>query len=242
MTIYLAGYDVFMPNAKERGETLKNLCALYKHRGLFPLDSELKEVNPANLAKKIKEANIEMIHESDIVIANLNSFRGTEPDSGTVWEVGFAQGLGKKVYGYCEDQSDYRTKVIEILKLDGDIRDNQGMEIEDFGLTHNLMFADCVISNSFEGCLKRINEDLAKETNMKKSVTFTLEIENGEVVVDTKVSDDSVVLGDIASIMMSCVNSLKNGNMSLTSVQNMIASVYEHNNDVIQPVDKSIAG
>jgi len=28
------------------------------------------------------------------------------------------------------------------------------MAIEDFGLTHNLMFAHCVVASNFEACLK----------------------------------------------------------------------------------------
>ena len=33
-------------------------------------------------------------------MANLNDFRGNEPDSGTVWEVAYAIGTGKKVVAY----------------------------------------------------------------------------------------------------------------------------------------------
>ena len=95
-----------------------------------------------------------MIYECDIVIANLSPFRGPEPDSGTVWEVGFAQGLNKQVLAYSTDLRTLKEKTQAILKLGDASRDTSGMAIEDFGLTHNLMFSHIVVASSFEACLK----------------------------------------------------------------------------------------
>lgn len=36
--------------------------------------------------------------------------------------------------------------------------DRAGMVIEDFGMSHNLMFAQCVVAGSFEGCLKYLSD------------------------------------------------------------------------------------
>jgi nucleoside 2-deoxyribosyltransferase len=74
-----------------------------------------------------------------------------------VWEVGFAQGLGKVVIGYCNDRRDLKIKTQEILGLPlSSHRDRQNLEIEDFGLTHNLMYAEIVLSRSFDQCLKSL--------------------------------------------------------------------------------------
>ena len=98
--IYLAGPDVFEKDALQIGESLKSLCSDHGFEGLFPLDNVLQEDEPKKLAEKIRRANIELIHQADIIMANLNPFRGIEPDSGTVYEVGFAEALGKPVFGY----------------------------------------------------------------------------------------------------------------------------------------------
>ena len=37
------------------------------------------------------------------MLANLEPFRGSEPDSGTAFEVGYALALGKPVYAYLSD-------------------------------------------------------------------------------------------------------------------------------------------
>ena len=154
MKIYLAGPEVFLENAVSHGETLKQKCSARGFEGFFPLDNEVQGATKEELAENIKEANIKLIETCDIVIANLSPFRGPEPDSGTVWEVGFAQALGKKVVGYCSDGRDLKTKTEDLLGLDNSSdRDTQNLEIEDFGLTHNLMYADIVQGHSFDECL-----------------------------------------------------------------------------------------
>lgn len=157
--IYLAGPEVFLKNAKEVGKELKQLCSQYGFDGYFPLDNEIQGDNQQELADNIQKANIDLIQECDIVIANLSPFRGPEPDSGTVWEVGFAQGLGKRVLGYSKDRRTLKEKTQSILNLGDSSTDNEGLEIEDFGLTHNLMFADIVIGSNFEECLVYLNEN-----------------------------------------------------------------------------------
>ena len=155
--IYIAGPEVFLESAREYGELLKQKCLSAGFKGLFPLDNEVQGETREELAKNIKAGNIELIKSCDIVIANLSPFRGPEPDSGTVWEVGFAQGLGKVVIGYCTDRKDLKTKTQEILGLSpSSHRDRQNLEIEDFGLTHNLMYAEVVLHHSFEQCLESL--------------------------------------------------------------------------------------
>ena len=155
--IYLAGPDVFLPHAIEHGNWMKMLCADYGHEGLFPIDNVIQGPSPSDIANKIMEANKAMIVQCDIVIANLSPFRGPEPDSGTVWEVGYAQGLGKEVLAYSCDRRSLKEKTQCILNLGNSATDKEGMSIEDFGLTHNLMYAHLVLSDSFEGCLKILN-------------------------------------------------------------------------------------
>ena len=154
--IYLAGPDVFLPNAIEEGKRLKALCQNYGFEGLFPMDNIITGQTPKEIALKIKEANQEMIYACDIVIANLSPFRGPEPDSGTVWEVGFAQALGKTVLAYSTDMRSLKEKTQDLLELGHSDMDRAGMVIEDFGLSHNLMFTECVIADNFEACLKRL--------------------------------------------------------------------------------------
>jgi nucleoside 2-deoxyribosyltransferase len=45
------------------------------------------------------------------VLANLNPFRGAEPDSGTCVEIGYALALGKRVVGYADDLRPLRERL-----------------------------------------------------------------------------------------------------------------------------------
>lgn len=135
LTIYLAGFDVFRPDAVAHGERLKALCARHGHRGLYPLDHHLPPglAGPA-AARWIYDANCALIRQADAVLANLNNFRGFEPDSGTAFELGYAAALGKAVVGYLDDGRSLRQQL-------GTTHDAQGFEVEDFGLPRNLMLA-----------------------------------------------------------------------------------------------------
>lgn len=125
--IYLAGFDVFAPDAKQRGAKMKMQCAGQGFIGLYPFDNEAD--NPDD----IFAGNCGLIDQADIVIANLNPFRGAEPDSGTCFEVGYAVAKGKTVYGYLSDMRTMREKLGS--------QDENGFSVENFGLPVNLMLA-----------------------------------------------------------------------------------------------------
>ena len=159
--IYIAGPDVFEKDSIAIGKRLVDLCAEYGYKGLYPLDNVVDfSQDKHTIAEDIFQANIKMIQEADIVIANLNQFRGKEPDSGTVWECGYAYGLGKKVYGYMESTQNYIDTFRDDERVaDGeDFVDLQGRLIEDFSHPVNLMLASSIqlIEGNFESVLQTI--------------------------------------------------------------------------------------
>jgi len=157
--IYLAGPDVFEKDAIAHGEALKELCSHFGFEGLFPLDNVIQEDEPEKMAEAIRVANIQLIHEADIVMANLSPFRGFEPDSGTVYEVGFAEALGKPVFGYTSDLAALKHRLIKHQELDHDATHClDGKFIEDFGLSHNLMFSHTLVASDASACLSVIRD------------------------------------------------------------------------------------
>lgn len=157
--IYIAGPDVFEANSIEIGKNLVKLCEKYGYEGLYPLDNVVDfSQNKHKIAQDIFDANIAMIQKADIVIANLNPFRGKEPDSGTVFECGYAYGLKKQVYSYLSDTSSYidRFKENEKFAKDGYFCDDNDRLIEDFDYPLNLMLSCStkIIEGNFETVLK----------------------------------------------------------------------------------------
>ncbi len=157
--IYIAGPDVFEKDAIERGKRYTALCKKYGFEGLYPLDNEVDfSVGKKEAARQIFEANKKMIDACDIVIANLNPFRGKESDSGTVWECGYAYAKSKIVYGYMNDTREYLQRFgnDEKSEENGRYYDREGRAIEDFSYPLNLMLACSIeiIQGGFEDVLK----------------------------------------------------------------------------------------
>jgi len=163
LKIYIAGPDVFELDAKEIGTRLSALCEEYGFSGFYPLDNAIEASAPHKMAEAIFYANKKMLDDCDIVIANLNPFRGKEADSGTVWEVGYAVALGKDVYGYMADTGSYASKfnADEKNNFKEFIVDNHQRIIEDFELPINLMIACSVkiIKGDFQEVLSRIKQN-----------------------------------------------------------------------------------
>jgi len=182
--IYLAGPDVFLPDAVAIGQAKKKLCAHYGCTGLYPFDNEITSA-PAGtrLSTLIFEGNIGLMRQADLVIANLTSFRGPSADAGTVFEIGFMMGQGKPAFGYSNvagtllDKTRLFTKVVPLAAQPQTWVDANHMAVEDFGNEDNLMITECLAATghplvvktvppgrefhdlqAFEQCLKLVRE------------------------------------------------------------------------------------
>jgi nucleoside 2-deoxyribosyltransferase len=142
--LYLAGPDVFRPDAAEHGRRLVALCAEYGFTGVFPLDESLQGDPPSpDLAARIYRANVAHIDACDAVLANLDFFRGPEPDSGTCFEVGYAVARGKPVVGYVPETGSFAERIRRRhpQAVGEGLVDTAGWHLEEFGLPLNLMLA-----------------------------------------------------------------------------------------------------
>lgn len=140
-SIYLAGPDIFIPDAFELGRRKAALCAAHGLHGLYPLDNAVAlAAHDASL--QIFRGNEAMMNEADAIIANLTPFRGPSADAGTVYELGYMSGRGKLVFGYSNDPTNYVERVGRfeaIGQRDGMLIGADGLVVEDFGLPDNLM-------------------------------------------------------------------------------------------------------
>jgi nucleoside 2-deoxyribosyltransferase len=161
-SLYLAGFDVFRPDAVAYGESLKAMCAQYGLEGLYPLDNSAPpHLSGRALADWIYRGNIKLIERADGVMANLNPFRGAEPDSGTAFEVGYAIALNKPVWAYTAIADSIVEQVAECQASDGGHPrhvDANGYTVEDFGMNLNLMLAcsASIVIGDAGVCLERI--------------------------------------------------------------------------------------
>jgi len=142
MKIYLAGPDVFLPDAVEIGKRKAAICARRGVSGFYPLDNAV-DLAASDASLAIFKGNEAMMDAADAIIANLTPFRGPGADAGTVYELGYMAGRGKFCLAYCNDPAVYAERVGRIDRVtksgNGHLIDSNGLTVEDFGLPDNLM-------------------------------------------------------------------------------------------------------
>jgi nucleoside 2-deoxyribosyltransferase len=141
MNVYLAGPDVFLPDALQVGRQKTEICRRHGLIGLYPLDNVVdRTATEASL--QIFKVNEAMMDRADAIIANLTPFRGPGADAGTVYELGYMAARGKFCLGYSNDPAVYADRVRRSTKVtvrSGLLIDADGLTVEDFGHNDNLM-------------------------------------------------------------------------------------------------------
>ena len=163
--IYLAGPEVFLPDALAVGARKAALCAARGLAGVFPMDAglDLAGLAKPEAARRISEANEALMHSCAGLIANLTPFRGVSMDSGTAFEVGYMRALGRPVLGYTNTVADYRVRA-EIYRGAAPSLpefDHPGSEIEDFDGAENLMIEVAITASG--GSVVRIDAPAGSE-------------------------------------------------------------------------------
>ena len=146
LKIYLAGPEVFLPNAREM---LDLKAEMARAAGFIPLSpGDLKvEKRPSlrDYAYAISEVNERMMLEADAIIANLTPWRGISADVGTVYELGFMCALDKVSYAYTNIAKTCFERTVEHyggrwqLDADGIPRGPDGLAMENYQMIDNLM-------------------------------------------------------------------------------------------------------
>lgn len=145
--IYLAGPEVFLPNAREQ---LDRKIALTRAAGLVPVSPGDFVVPPQpskrEFGRAISEIDEKMMDSADAIIANLTPYHGVSADVGTCYELGYMCAQGKLAYGYTNVVADMRTRTT--THHDGDVFTDangrlrgkrDGLAVEDVDMADNLM-------------------------------------------------------------------------------------------------------
>ena len=155
--VYLAGPDVFLPDAAAWAARRAAVCARYGLAAVSPLDALEEEAAPDGLPewRCIALRNEAHIRGCDAVIANLTPFRGPSADVGTVYEVGYARALGRIVFGYTNCTLRFSRRSLDYAmehgvaagRPGGIWRDGDGLLIEQFKRYDNLMIEGGIVGS-----------------------------------------------------------------------------------------------
>ena len=171
---YLAGWEMFWPDGMERGERWKETAAKYGIIGYFPPDPapidefpeyEPKDDSPKERSFKGFTHDVNHIRRSDIIIAQLEDWRGAEPDSGTAFECGCAAALGLRLYAWCSNPTTLigRTCAEKVEGEDGVLRDKNGFAFENCGFPLDSSFGTMKVAASFEEACQMARADFDAE-------------------------------------------------------------------------------
>ena len=144
-TAYLAGPDVFLPDAVAHAATKVEICRRLGLRGLPPLNEDAGTAAAESQPwQTIYEKNVAMMEQSDLIIANLTPFAGASADAGTLIEVGWFLGKGKPIFGYSNTPENFESRMRRQLGAS-----QADLGVEGFRLPDNLMIAGAVQSGGY---------------------------------------------------------------------------------------------
>jgi nucleoside 2-deoxyribosyltransferase len=144
LSAYLAGPDVFLPNAAAHAAAKIAICARYNILGRPPLNDDATLNLPDDEAwRAIFRKDIALMESCDIIIANLTPFRGPSADAGTLIEVGWFHGRGRPVFGYSNSAIPFAARSAAHIKTCPDPVPD--LAVEGFSLPDNLMIPGAVL-------------------------------------------------------------------------------------------------
>jgi nucleoside 2-deoxyribosyltransferase len=97
--IYLAGPDCFRGDAFDHLGRMKEMAQQKGIKAMSPLDSEV-DIEAADIMETIFRINLEDVDQAQVVVANVQAFRGACVDDGTAFELGVACAKGKSIVLY----------------------------------------------------------------------------------------------------------------------------------------------
>lgn len=166
---YLSGPERYDEDAARKYGMMKQVCERHGIDARTPLDwaDEVKELHTDNLYTRT--ANLfdnyqQQVRNCDLIIADLNDYRGYECCNDTGFECGMAFQLGKALYGYMDDARPMKERVPHLGEA-REFRDMTGCNVENFDYPLNLMFGCSmeILEGRFEDVIERIASDFFKK-------------------------------------------------------------------------------
>jgi nucleoside 2-deoxyribosyltransferase len=142
---YLAGPDVFLPNAPEHARRKAEICVRHGLHARPPLNEDiatLAAMPERDAWRAIYAKDVAMMEASDLAIVNLTPFRGASADAGTPVELGWFLGRNRPVFAYSNSAESFTARSATLLDAVPDPM--AGLTVGGFGLPDNLMIAGAV--------------------------------------------------------------------------------------------------
>lgn len=165
--IYIAGPECFYKEGtsvlnamRRRAESLGFGVTLPNDH---PLDMDNSDLN--RRGDSIFEDLRDIMKETTVVIADLEAYRGSEADSGTVYEIGMAYADGLKCYGYTRDKRSLAWKDQKYSMENGVVYDEKAKPApyKELPFSPAVVGSTKIVEGDFDDCLSMLMVDLEEE-------------------------------------------------------------------------------
>lgn len=162
--IYIAGPECFYKNGQALLAAMRRRAESLGFGVTLPNDHPLDMENP-DLQKRADSifADLKKImKETTVIIADLEAYRGSEADSGTIYEIGMAYADGLRCYGYTRDKRALAWKDQKYRLKDGVILDEAGKKAPypELPFSPAVVGSTKIIEGGFDDCLAMLMNDL----------------------------------------------------------------------------------
>lgn len=165
--IYIAGPECFYQNGQMVLNAMRRRAESLGFGVTLPNDHPLDMENP-DLQKRADSIFADLkkvMKETTIIIADLESYRGSEADSGTIYELGMAYADGLKCYGYTRDKRPLAWKDQKYVMKDGRVYDERGRlaPYPELPFSPAVTGSTKIVQGDFDDCLAVLIADLEEE-------------------------------------------------------------------------------
>ena len=179
--IYLAGPLCFYPTGHSLWNSNRQEAEYYGFTITMPNDNQLvrkgETVSKVEMASRIFKNCVWGIEGVDGIIVNLETYRGSEPDGGSLYELGMAYGVGARCYGFTRDKRTVGVKY-QAAKYNDDVKTAKDIFGNNLGhpelpFAVNVIGSTKIIEGSFSDALQMYRIDLEEESKKKAMRGYT---------------------------------------------------------------------
>ncbi len=192
--IYIAGPLCFYEEGYSLWNAYRKEAEYYGFHVTLPNDVKLVSddeppVEKEEMSRRIFRNCADSMSKSNGIIVNLETYRGSEPDGGSIFELGMAYGLGARCYGFTRDKRRTGIKYQAARYCEGSgAKDTNGMTVghPELPFSVDVTSAAKIIEGSFSDCLKAYMTDLEEESKLRAVRNTASETDSIPVKEDRK--------------------------------------------------------
>lgn len=165
--IYIAGPICFYTDGFSQLGMMRHQAELLGFQVTLPNDHPLDMENPdkQKRADSIMADLEAVMNETTVIVSDLEAYRGSEADSGTIYEIGMAYAQGARSYAFTRDKRPLTHKDQNYRLVNGDIWDEHGQvaPYPHLPFSPHIIGSTKIVQGDFTDCMDMLMTDIDEE-------------------------------------------------------------------------------